>query len=101
MNRFVLILIFYLVLFFGTIDNAGAYFAVVTTDPGTRQTTSELTAFSTAGDDMVGMSVTATFHDDTIETLYWSSYGTDKGRVLSSGKWKLSVDSSSTFDTDI
>jgi hypothetical protein len=54
-----------------------------------------LTGFSTFGDEMVGMSVTATFSGGFSETLAWAATGAGAGGVTGSG-WGLSV-SGNTF----
>ncbi|MDY6903262.1 MAG: PEP-CTERM sorting domain-containing protein [Thermodesulfobacteriota bacterium] len=64
---------------------------------GTTYNTSGLTGYSTSGDDMAGMTITATLSDGTVDTQIWSVTGAASGGVTGAG-WGLSV-SGDTFDT--
>ena len=55
-----------------------------------------LTGFVTLGDDMVGMSVTATFSGGLSETVAWAATGAGQGGAVGAGTlWELSLDGDS------
>ncbi len=87
------------VMLLAIVEQAAGSFTV-TTDVGTLHTTSALSGYATAGDDMVGMNVTAYFSDDFVETVNWSASGVDAGQAVGTGSaWSLS-ESGNTFATD-
>jgi hypothetical protein len=75
--------------------------AVVTVvfDNGTINSTTALTGFSTYGDMMDGMVVTAFFANSTSETLAWADTGLGSGGVTSGADWSLS-ESGDTFNSN-
>lgn len=75
---------------------------VTVTDAGVIQSTSEVSEYATFGENMVGMSVTAMFADNTSETLSWEAYGDNNGRVLGTG-WYMRFtadDGTGTFNSN-
>jgi hypothetical protein len=60
----------------------------VAQDPGTLQTTSVLTGFSTSGNQMAGMSVTAFFSNGSSQAGVWATLGAGAGGVSGAG-WSL------------
>jgi hypothetical protein len=64
-------------------------------DPGTTNITTDLTGYSTYGDMMVGMDVTAFKADGSLETVKWAATGPGAGASLGTG-WSLS-ESGDTF----
>jgi hypothetical protein len=77
--------------------NAHAAVTVNQVDGQTYQTTA-LTGFSTYGDDMVGMSVTANFTDGTSQTATWAASGGVGAGIASGTLWSLS-ESGDTFSS--
>ncbi|MFV1968338.1 MAG: hypothetical protein ACC628_23175 [Pirellulaceae bacterium] len=67
-------------------------------DSGTTNTTNALTGFSTTGDLMAGMDVTAFFADSSSETVTWASLGAPAGKATGTG-WFLS-ELGNTFSAD-
>jgi len=65
---------------------------IVVDDAGTQQNVSSVVA-TIEGDDMVGMLVTATFFDGTIESKLWAATGAGAGAATgtSGGGWSLSL----------
>ncbi len=78
--------------------SADALTVSVSYDSGTTQVTSGLTGYSTYGDDMDGMGVTARFDDASSETVYWADTGLGAG-AASGTNWSLS-ESGDTFGSD-
>lgn len=67
---------------------------IINYDIGTGHSTSEISGFSTYGDDMDGMSVTAFFSDSSSQTLSWADTGSNSGGVTGIG-WSLSLSGNS------
>lgn len=65
-----------------------AHAVTVNFDTGTNYSTDALTGYSTYGDDMAGISVTAVFLNGTTETLSWQATGAGSGGVMGAG-WGL------------
>lgn len=74
--------------FTGLVPSANATYTIIY-DPGTMYNTGALATYQTDGADMVGMTVTATFSDNTTETLLWAATGANSGGVFGSN-WFLS-----------
>lgn len=75
---------------------------VTVVDSGAIQTTTKVSEFATFGNNMVGMSVTAMFADNTSETLAWGAYGGNNGGVFGNG-WYLRFtgdDGTGTFSSN-
>jgi len=73
---------------------------IILTDPNPEMTTGGITSFVTHGDEMVGMTVTAVFANNTSETAVWTATGTDAGSATGSsgGGWSL-AHAGDTFGT--
>jgi hypothetical protein len=71
--------------------------AVIVTDTSAPVSIPGLTGFATSGDEMSGMSVTATFSTGFTETLAWATTGAAAGGVTGTG-WGLSQ-SGDTFSS--
>lgn len=69
--------------------------AAISYDNGTTYETPALTGFTTAGDQMVGMEVTAYFAGGGSETIAWAANGAGSGTAVGTG-WSLS-ESGDTF----
>ncbi|HET9831416.1 MAG TPA: PEP-CTERM sorting domain-containing protein [Vicinamibacterales bacterium] len=78
-------------------SNARASSLTVGANAGTTFTTTGLTGFSTFGDDMVGMLVTASFSDGSSQTVAWTANGAGAGHAVGIG-WSLS-ESGDTFNS--
>ncbi len=75
---------------------------VINTIPGVTQASTHITGFSTFGDDMVGMTVTAYFTDATSQQLSWAATGPGAGGVSGTshgGTWILR-ESGDTFSSN-
>lgn len=72
--------------------------AVISYDNGTTYETPSLTGFTTLGDQMVGMEVTAYFSGGGSETVAWAASGAGAGSAVGTG-WSLS-ESGDTFNAD-
>jgi len=79
-------------------SSAEAASITVSQDPGTTFTTTGFTGFSTFGDDMVGMLVTAFFSDGSSQTVAWAANGAGAGHAVGTG-WSLS-ESGDTFNSN-
>jgi hypothetical protein len=77
---------------------ATAAIVSINANNGTIRTTTDLTGFTTLGDDMDGMAVTVFFSGGASETLSWEVIGAGAGGVAGTG-WSL-VQSGDTFDID-
>ena len=82
-----------LILFLAPLNFSFAY--SVSYDPGTTYQTDALTGFSTYGNMMDGMSVTAYFSSGGSQTLSWATTGAGSGGVSGTG-WSL-TESGDTF----
>ncbi|MBW2401311.1 MAG: PEP-CTERM sorting domain-containing protein [Deltaproteobacteria bacterium] len=65
-------------------------------DPGVTLNTTGISTYTTGGDDMAGMVVTAYFDDATSESGVWTVTGTDAGAASGTG-WSLSLNDSTTW----
>ena len=65
------------------------YTVAVQFSPGTLQTTSGIATYSTYGDMMDGMTVTAYFTNSTSETVFWADTGAGAGAATGTN-WSLS-----------
>jgi hypothetical protein len=91
-----IILLVVIILSLTTISYAGT--VTVTQDAGTTFVTDAITGYSTFGDMMVGMSVSALFDDQTSQTVPWAALGPDAGGV-SGTDWSL-TESGDTFSSN-
>jgi hypothetical protein len=71
---------------------------IVSTDAGTLYQTDALSGFSTSGDDMAGMQVTAMFLSGGTETVTWNATGAGAGAAVGTG-WSL-AESGDTFGSN-
>jgi hypothetical protein len=64
---------------------------VVNFVPGTTYQTTALTGFTTYGDMMNGMTVTATFSDGSSQTAIWATTGANAGAASGTDPWSLAL----------
>ena len=72
--------------------------AGLTLDPGTTLETNGISTFVTGGNDMVGMKVTVTFSDGSMEMATWMATVGDAGAATGTG-WFLSFDGPDTYNS--